>query len=230
MGLFGGGETPDMGGGIKELRKAQGFGSRELTEFKGNIKPYIGAGKRALGQYEAQLGLTEGPVFDVTTLPGYQASLSRGLDAVNQGGAGSGMLMSGERLKGLQSAGQQVFGDYYRDYMNRIMGLSNLGQSSVMGAGQLGQQAAGLQMQGAQGISNLMAQQEMAEAQAANAGFGDMMGMLGSVGGMMMGGPLGASIGGAAGSAVGGGGGGQIRMPDISQGVSGTSSLSAQFY
>ena len=90
-------------------------------------------GKAAYQQYLAQMGMGDGntPLFDVTQIPGYQQSLQQGLSAVNQGAAGAGMLMSGDRLKGLQSEGQKVFGNYYQDYMGRLQGLSQQRQDVI---------------------------------------------------------------------------------------------------
>jgi hypothetical protein len=103
------------------------FQKKLFEENKTNFKPYMESGTTALNQYQAQLGLGGEPAFDVTQIPGYQNALKQGIGAVNQGGAGAGMLMSGERLKGLQSTGQNIFGDYYNNYMNRLSGLQEQG-------------------------------------------------------------------------------------------------------
>lgn len=203
-GIFGESESPDFGKSIKDIQAAQQYGKQQYGDFRKQINPYISAGGNALSQFQAQMGMG-GDAYDVTQLPGYQAALEQGLSSVNQGAAGTGMLMSGSRMKGLQSAGQQVFGNYYNNYMNRLQGMMNMGQSSVMGMGQLGQQAAGLNMQGAQGTAGYRAQQGMLEAQAANADRADTLGLLGSVGGMMMGG-FGGMGGGAASAPAASGG------------------------
>ena len=196
MGLFDSGyETPNYKKAIKPLLRAQEFSRGQLETTQAQASPYLGAGSAATGQLQSQLGLGGGPAFDVTTLPGYQAALEQGLGAVNQGAAGAGMLMSGERLKGLQRAGQDVFGQYYNTYMDRLMGLSGQGQRTVMGLGGLGQQAAVLQMQGAQGIANLRAQQANQEAAASRGKFGDMLNLAATGAGYAFGGPLGGSMG-----------------------------------
>lgn len=224
MGLFSNDvEAPDLsdakrltGKGIGELQSARKYAHRQLGAANRRMKPYTSGGASAQNQLMAQLGLSEGPAFDVTQLAGYQQALDKGIGAVNQGGAGAGMLMSGERLKGLQNAGQQVFGNYYQDYMNRLTGMAGRGQQAGMGLGQLGQQAAGTFLGASQGMANtysqmgqLSAQQAAADAAAENASgtnWGDILGTAGTIGGMMMGGPLGGSIGGSVGQAVGGGG------------------------
>jgi hypothetical protein len=91
--------------------------------------PYLSSGSASMQQLMGQMGMGDPntPLVDVTTTPGYQQSMQQALGAVNQGAAGSGMLMSGERLKSLATAGQSVFGDYYQNYMNRLQGMAGQG-------------------------------------------------------------------------------------------------------
>lgn len=98
--------------------------------------PYTSAGGTAMQQLMAQMGMGDGQTqaFDVTQLPGYQQSQTQGINAVNQGAASAGMLNSGERLKSLQSSGQSVFGDYYNNYMNRLMGIGQQGMGAATSA------------------------------------------------------------------------------------------------
>jgi hypothetical protein len=167
--------------------------------------PYTTGGQSAQEQMMAQLGLG-GPAkaFDVTQLPGYQNALTQGLNAVNQGGAGAGMLMSGERLKGLQSTGQNIFGDYYNNYMSRLTGMSQAGQSAV---GNLANIRTGGMTQTLGAMGDYQAQKAQQKAQQ-GAMFGDILGMAGTGLGMMFGGPAGAAVGGSIGSSLGGGMGG----------------------
>lgn len=152
---FGGGDDLDFL--EEEMARARQLEKQRFSEFQAGMSPYLGAGQQATNQMMAQLGLGPGDAFDVSQLPGYQQALQAGLGAVNVGGAGAGMLMSGERLKGLQRAGQDVQGQYYQDYMNRLgnlgqqgfQGATTLGQSGLQSAGQLSGQLLG-------GASNLM--------------------------------------------------------------------------
>jgi len=209
MGLFGGGgDAPDYGEAIALMQQ-------EKAAAEGRINPWIEGGQAANTQLMAQLGLGGGQAFDVTQLPGYQRSLEQGLSAVNQAGAGAGMLMSGQRLKGLQQAGQDVFGQYYGDYMNRITGLGSQGLGAATNLSQMGLGAAG-------NMSNMMMQQAQQEAAAEAAGRADMMGTLGSLGGMAAGHMLAPGIGGGIGSSIGGslmGGGGMGASSQAAQGM-----------
>lgn len=108
----------------------------QMAQNRADMAPYTNAGKDANAQLMAQLGLDKQgntPLFDVTQLPGYQQALKQGMAGVNQGAASAGMLMSGERLKGLQSTGQNIFGSYYSDYMNRLDTITNRGANAASG-------------------------------------------------------------------------------------------------
>lgn len=191
-GLMGGGGS---GGG--DMDRMMRLIKRNTRKAEADYQPYVSGGRSAQEQLMAQLGLG-GPAtaFDVTQLPGYQNALQQGLSAVNQGGAGAGMLMSGERLKGLQTTGQNIFGDYYNNYLNRITGMSNAGQSAV---GNLANIRSG-------GVSQQLGLMQGEQAQKANQ-FSDLLGLAGTGLGMAFGGPAGAAVGGTVGSAIGGGGG-----------------------
>jgi len=147
-------------------------------------KPYVKGGRSAQNQMMAQLGLGKREAFDVTQLPGYQNALQQGMNAVNQGGAGSGMLMSGDRLQGLQSTGQNIFGDYYNSYMSRLGGMANQGFNAV---GNLANIRTG-------GTTQQIGLMQNEQAQQANM-TSDLLGLAGTGLGAMFGGPMGAAVG-----------------------------------
>lgn len=190
-----------FGGGDDGMDDMLALIARNTKLAEQDYSPYLTGGKSAQEQMMAQLGLG-GPAkaFDVTQLPGYQNALKQGLAGVNQGGAGAGMLMSGDRMQGLQSTGQNIFGDYYNNYLNRLTGMSNQGFSA---AGNL----ANIRTGGMTQQLGLMQQQQQQEADQ----FGDLLGLAGTVGGFMVGGPMGAGVGSQIGQMAGGamGGGGQ---------------------
>lgn len=124
----------------KQAADAQEDAAKDAIEFqiwqymqnKKSFSPIMESGTTARNQLMAQLGLGgDAKAYDVTNMPGYSQALTEGINAVNQGGAGAGMLMSGERLKGLQSVGHSVFGNYYQNYLNRLSGLSDQGLSAT---------------------------------------------------------------------------------------------------
>lgn len=198
LSLLGGGGGLFGGGDDGATKRMMAMIAQNTAAAERDYQPYTSGGKSAQEQMMAQLGLG-GPAqaFDVSQLPGYQNALKQGLGAVNQGGAGAGMLMSGERLKGLQSEGQNIFGDYYNNYMNRLTGMSNQGMSAV---GNL----ANIRTGGTAQQVGLMQGQQQQKADR----FGDILGLAGTGLGMAFGGPLGASVGGSIGSSMGGSSGG----------------------
>lgn len=183
-------------------RKMEGRRFRKAEEY---MDPYMTAGTDALSQLRAQMGMGDGSVqaFDVTQLPGYQQALEQGLGAVSQGGAGAGMLMSGERLRGLQQAGQDVFGQYYGGYMQNLQNLVGGGQQAATNLGQMGLQSMGNLIGNVSGLAGQAADYRYGGGRASAAGlmgianaqaaaniessrtFGEMGGQMG--GGMGMG-------------------------------------------
>lgn len=143
--------------------------------------PWLEGGQQAQKAYLSQLGIGGPPTFDVSQLPGYQNAMQQGISAVNQGFAGSGLL-GGNRLRALQQTGQNVFGSYYQDYMNRLSGASQQGFGA---ASNLGNLRAG---QAAQ-MSNYAYDVGMNKANAQNAQMYGLTGALGSAAGAWMGRP-----------------------------------------
>ena len=197
MGIFGGGGDDGSDEILRQLARAEELESRRLNQYRSDVSPYMSTGRDALSGYSAQLGIGDGPLFDVTQLPGYQSALEQGLSAVNQGAAGANMLMSGDRLKALQGEGQRVFGDYYSDYMNRLQGLQQQGLGAAQALGSTG-------VQSALGVGNMMmgAGRNLAEIERQNQAnkMGTLNSLLGAgatIGGAIAGGPVGAQMGSA---------------------------------
>lgn len=141
------------------------------------FRRYMEGGNTAMEQMMAQMGLSDQRAFDVTTLPGYQQSMNQAISAVNQGAASEGMLHSGERLKSLQQAGQSVFGNYYENYMNRLMGLSQQGLGAASSA----------QNTLTNNLNALTARKSAEEGGGGGSPMGDIMGAAASMFGTYMG-------------------------------------------
>jgi hypothetical protein len=97
-----------------------------VTKATRDYNPYMNAGKTAEEQMLNQLGLGTGKAVDISTLPGYSNILNQGINAVNQGYAGGGLL-GGNALRALQQTGMNTASSYYNDYMNRLYNISNQG-------------------------------------------------------------------------------------------------------
>jgi len=140
------------------------------------------AGDAALAQLQA--ALLGGDTSGFTQSPGYKFQLEQGQKAIERAAAAAGSFGGGANLKDLTRFGQGLASQEYGNYVNRLMGLQQIGaqataqsaqtalgveglRSSLLGAqaGYLGQQGA---VQGALG-NNLAALRTGTAANQANA-------------------------------------------------------------
>lgn len=111
--------------------------------------------------------------------PGYQTQLDQGLKAIDRAAPLVGGMYSGRRMKALESHGQNTFGSYYNDWMNRVGGIAGQAPQIAQNVGQAG-------MQNANNVGNLMmtganarAQGTLNSASAWTGALGNMAGMAG---------------------------------------------------
>lgn len=127
-----------------------------------------------------QPGVTGGGQLDIAqqvmNTPGYQAQLDQGIRSIDRAAPLTGGMYSGRRMKALNDYGQQTFGSYYNDWMNRVGGVA--GQTAQIGSN-IGQQG----MQNAQNVGNLMMTGANARAQGALNGASAWTGALGNIAG-----------------------------------------------
>lgn len=167
--------------------------NRALGQSQQDLSPYTTGGASAQNQLMAQMGLGGNtPAYDVTQLPGYQNAMKQGLLGVQNQYAGTGL--GANQMMALQQKGQNIFGDYYSNYMNRLSGMSQQGLGATQSLNQLRFGAAS----GTTGLQQQQAAQKGAMMQ-------DVLGLAGTVGGMMVGGPMGAGVGSQLGQMAGGG-------------------------
>jgi hypothetical protein len=112
------------------------------------LAPYTQAGNPAGTQMNAMLGLsgqqaqTQG--FDqFRNSTGYRFRLGEGMDALNSGYAGAGVLQSGAALRGAQEYGQNFASNEYNNYMQMLDNQQRLGLSATLGQAGLGQSYVG---------------------------------------------------------------------------------------
>lgn len=128
-------------------------------------------------------GMTGGGQLDIASqvmnTPGYQAQLDQGIKSIDRAAPLTGGMYSGRRMKALNDYGQNTFGSYYNDWMNRVGGVA--GQAQQIGSN-IGQQG----MQNAQNVGNLMmtganarAQGQMNSASAWTGAIGTGIGLYG---------------------------------------------------
>lgn len=115
----------------------------------------------------------------VMQTPGYQTQLDQGLKSIDRAAPLVGGMYSGRRMKALNDYGQQTFGGYYNDWMNRVGGVAGQAAQSANAIGQAGQQNANnvgqLLMTGA----NAKAQGSLNSANAWSGAIGTGLGMFG---------------------------------------------------
>lgn len=118
-----------------------------------------------------------GDAFDIfRNSTGYQFRVNEGMDALNSGYAGSGLLQSGAALKGLDDYRQNMASSEFGNYMGY------LGQQQGTGLSAAGAQA-GVGVQYANNVSNLNSQNANALANAAVAKANNSNSMIGGIAG-----------------------------------------------
>lgn len=138
-------------------------------------QPYLQGSQQAYQQFinelTGQSTAQSNPLYQ-NILGGMMES---GIDAVNRGAAGSGMLMSGSRLEGLRDVGQQAQSNAYQQYLNTLMQAG-----SPQTALTLGTAGMGMGQNIAQQLMQSQAQQNQAAmmgAQGQRAGINDLIGL-----------------------------------------------------
>lgn len=141
-------------------REMQAGGDMQLSDesfgglMTGNLNPQPQANGTGGAMTGGQLDIAS----QVMNTPGYQAQLDQGIKSIDRAAPLTGGMYSGRRMKALNDYGQNTFGSYYNDWMNRVGGLA--GQSVQIGnnIGQAG-------MQNAANVGNLMMTGANARAQ-----------------------------------------------------------------
>ncbi len=134
-----GGIVDSLVGGDGGVGKAAQKNKNLTDEMKEETKRGYNVGQDFLRPYEkndnqaanlySQLLTNPAAFSKFTTTPGYQFAMQQGTNAMQNGAAAKGGLLSGATLKGLQTYGQGTAEQYYNDYMNRLQGLQTSGQN-----------------------------------------------------------------------------------------------------
>ncbi len=156
--------------GAKEAADAQEEAQKEaillqrdqMAKAEQLYKPYVSAGREALGQYQSNIGnqpTYQNTLANLVNDPGYQFRLQQGQNTLENSAAARGNLLSGATLKDLigytqgmaSQEGQAAYSrdmNAYNNKQNQLGNLMQMGFNSV--GGQVGQQA-----QGVNNLSNL---------------------------------------------------------------------------
>lgn len=111
----------------------------------GEYRPYADFGAGGMGLLSRLYGLDGQPadISAFTASPGYQYRLQQGQDAIESGAAARGGLYSGATAKALSDYGQQSASQEFDNYVNRLFGVTSVGQQASTGIAnaELGQAA-----------------------------------------------------------------------------------------
>lgn len=98
--------------------------NRDLAEYNQNKAWY--------DQYSAEGPLTTQQISDkISNLPGYQAQLTQGIDAIQKSASAKGYLGSGRLLKELNQYGQNTLSTFYGNELGRLAQLAGAGQQAA---------------------------------------------------------------------------------------------------
>ncbi len=158
--------------------------------------------KASYDKFTAEGPLSSAQVQDrITNLPGYQAELGQGVNAIGTSASARGYLGSGRALKELMNFGQNTLSTYYGNELSRLAGVAGMGQQSAgvnsntsnqqgssLAALQqsLGETRANAALAGGNALSNAMigANQnyEVMGQSSSGGGFGGLGSLLGGIG------------------------------------------------
>lgn len=166
--------------GIKDAGDSYAGGFRDL------YSPYAATGATANNALQRLLA----DPSSVRSLPGYQFAQDEGVQALDRGAAGRGMLNSGRASKDLLRFGTGLADQTYGNQLQRLMGGTQVGLAANAGigqgmTGQLGtrQSAYGGEM----GSAGTIGQGDIAAANATAAGSQNLMNTGLKLGGMALG-------------------------------------------
>lgn len=177
----------------------------------GQNKTEYDQNKALYDQYTAAGPMTSQQVSDsISNLPGYQAELNQGINAIGKSASANGYLGSGRMLKELGTYGQKTLSTYYGNELSRLAGIAGMGQQSSSqtstNSANQGNALAGLQMENGTNQGNALLSAAKSQSDAligANQQFNVMGGSSGGLGGL---GSLLGGVGTLMGSKAGGAG------------------------
>ena len=147
----------------------------------------------------AQQNATGGTQYGGFTMsPDYQFRAEQGQDAVRAAQAASGNFFSGATMSALGDRQQQVAGLARDNYLNRLMGLTTMGQNAAAMQGTAAQNYANAYNQNAAAIGNAGAAGAIGGANAINNSIGNLTGLWAfqnAQGNNLFGNPIGSGFG-----------------------------------
>jgi len=114
---------------------------RQYEISQNNLAPWMRAGRRALTEQEALMGLggdTQSAMTALRNAPGYQARLQQGTRSLEGSTAARGGMGSGKAMTAAAGWGQDYASNEYANRLNQLAGLSGTGQTTATGLANLG--------------------------------------------------------------------------------------------
>lgn len=181
----------------KRAKKGQKRAMRhELAMFlrrKEMMQPYLDAGRQALGEQSAFLGL-DGPeaqqaqIDQVQNSPMFQSMLQQGETSLLQNAAATGGLRGGNTQAALAQFSPQLLNQQLNQRYERLAQLGLMGQASAAGVGADQAATTARVSQGYQNIGDIGAARSMGMAQGLTNAIGQF-GQMAMLGNMLGGGP-----------------------------------------
>lgn len=107
---------------------------RQFDIGQTNLAPWLSAGKAALSEQEALMGLngdSEGAMRTLQNSPGYSFRLNQGQRGLNAGLAARGGMGSGKSLVAGTNYNQDFASNEYGNRLNQLAGMSGTGQATA---------------------------------------------------------------------------------------------------
>lgn len=187
----------------KQLPDAEQAYQDKLAQYNQDLTGY-NQNKALYDKYTAAGPMTQSQITDtITNMPGYQAELGQGIDAIGKSASARGSLGSGGALKELMNFGQNTLSSYYGNELSRLAGIAGMGQQSATQSSnlyanqgsslaqlqqQLGETKANAALAGGNALANAMVNanqnyEVMGQSSGGMGGLGTLLGGIGSLGG-----------------------------------------------
>lgn len=151
-----------------------------FESVRGDLSPFVSAGKGALTGVNELLGIGTGGMGSpevmarLASTPGYQFALDQGLQATQNSYASKGLGSSGAALKGAADYAEGLAGTTYQSMIGNFMGLAGLGENAAAQTGTLG-------LQSQAGVNSLMTGAASAQAAGQVGSANALMGGIGNI-------------------------------------------------
>ena len=114
---------------------------RQYDQSREDLAPWRKAGAEGLQQYSDILSGEADPQMALEKYPGYQFALEQGTEAIGKSSVARGLGQSGQTLKDLTKYGTGLATSNFENYMDRLQGLSGVGERAVGKTANLGANA-----------------------------------------------------------------------------------------